>query len=57
MTDNPETPRLRKDGSIDTGYYMARGRVLRSEQAHRMMGRQPGNTRPRAAPLRRFPFV
>ncbi|RKF15167.1 hypothetical protein D6850_10010 [Roseovarius spongiae] len=31
--------RYRADGSIDTGYYMQRGRRMRSEAAHRMMGR------------------
>ncbi len=30
--------RTRPDGSIDTGFYMARGRHMRSEAAHRMMG-------------------
>jgi len=33
------TPRTRPDGSIDTAYYMARGRQLRSRQAHRLAGR------------------
>ena len=28
--------RLRPDGSIDTGYYMNRGRAARSEQAHKL---------------------
>lgn len=38
MTDqNPETIRTRADGSIDTAFYMARGRVARSKQAHHMM--------------------
>ncbi len=30
--------RLRPDGSIDTAYYMARGRHMRSEAAHELMG-------------------
>ena len=36
---SPEQPRihLRKDGSIDTAYYLARGRKMRSEQAHRLL--------------------
>ncbi len=34
MTDTPL--RLRPDGSIDTAYYMERGRRARSEQAHRL---------------------
>lgn len=29
--------RLRPDGSIDTAYYMARGRQKRSEQARKMV--------------------
>lgn len=29
--------RTRTDGSIDTGYYMARGRRMRSEAAHDML--------------------
>lgn len=29
--------RYRPDGSIDTGFYMARGRVLRARAAHRMV--------------------
>ncbi len=36
--------RTRRDGSIDTGFYMARGRRLRSEQAHGMLGRSPADT-------------
>lgn len=37
MTIQPdEDIRLRPDGSIDTAYYMARGRHARSQQAHRM---------------------
>lgn len=37
MTIQPdEDIRLRPDGSIDTAYYMARGRRERSQQAHRM---------------------
>ena len=28
----------RKDGSIDTAYYMAKGRNARSHQAHKMGG-------------------
>lgn len=31
---NTTNIRLRKDGSIDTTYYMARARVQRSEAAH-----------------------
>ncbi|WP_343080171.1 hypothetical protein [Ostreiculturibacter nitratireducens] len=37
MHEEHETPiRTRPDGSIDTAYYMARGRLARSEQAHRL---------------------
>ena len=32
---NTTNIRLRKDGSIDTTYYMARARVQRSEAAHK----------------------
>jgi hypothetical protein len=33
-----EIIRTRADGSIDTAFYMARGREMRSAQAHRMAG-------------------
>lgn len=36
MTHTTEIKR-RPDGSIDTAFYMARGRQLRSEQAHTML--------------------
>ena len=41
MTRSPDTTapsdiRLRPDGSIDTAFYMARGRRERTKQAHRM---------------------
>lgn len=35
MTDQAPI-QTRPDGSIDTAFYMARGRRLRSEQAHRV---------------------
>lgn len=35
-TDN--AIRRHADGSIDTGFYLARGRVARSRQAHRLLG-------------------
>ncbi|WP_157772629.1 hypothetical protein [Pseudoponticoccus marisrubri] len=46
-------PRIhtRPDGSIDTAFYMARGRRMRSEAAHRLMGRderRPRHATPRA---------
>jgi hypothetical protein len=38
MAGNTDTRmRLRHDGSIDTGHYMARGRLARSEAAHDML--------------------
>lgn len=36
MTDMIKT---RADGSIDTAFYMARGRRMRSETAHELAGR------------------
>jgi len=33
-----ENIKLRKDGSIDTNFYMTRGRYVRSQQAHNMSG-------------------
>lgn len=41
--------RLRPDGSIDTAWYMMRGRRLRGEQAYRLMGADL-DTRPRRTP-------
>jgi len=38
-TDTSTAPRIRPDGSIDTAYYMARGRQMRSRQAHHIAGR------------------
>ena len=38
-TDTSTAPRIRPDGSIDTAYYMARGRQLRSRQAHHIARR------------------
>jgi len=38
-TDSSTAPRTRPDGSIDTAYYMARGRRMRSQQAHHLAGR------------------
>lgn len=44
-----ETPiRLRRDGSIDTAFYMNRGRVLRSQAAHDLV--TPRQEPRRAAP-------
>ena len=52
MTRIAETEfRTRADGSIDTAHYMQRGRVLRSEQAHRML------PAPRGGALRRGGLV
>jgi hypothetical protein len=44
MTE-PQEIRHRPDGSIDTGFYMARGRRLRSEAAHDMAGSAVGQSR------------
>lgn len=44
--DHHVTPRLRRDGSIDTGYYLRRSRKLRSEQAFALVT-------PRKTPTRR----
>lgn len=46
--------RTRPDGSIDTAYYMARGRTLRSRQAHDMLGITPRPAKPRKPFLRRL---
>ncbi|MBF9032378.1 hypothetical protein HKCCE3408_18415 [Rhodobacterales bacterium HKCCE3408] len=36
MNRSIDTLRTRRDGSIDTSFYMQRGRALRSRQAHMM---------------------
>lgn len=47
------TPRndiaTRPDGSIDTDHYIARGRLMRSQQAHRMAGNAKAGLARRAA--------
>ena len=44
--------RTRPDGSIDTTHYIARGRRLRSEQAHFLAhATRPGPAGPRVAPM------
>ena len=49
MTQDTDTPiRRRPDGSIDTAYYMARGRRQRSETFHQA-SRRAGRTLPRVA--------
>lgn len=46
MTIETQTQiRRRPDGSIDTGHYMARGRVARAEQARDMGGAPQGGAR------------
>ena len=50
MSIDTDTPRLRPDGSIDTAFYMARGRRIRSETAHRMLGHDVQARRKRPAP-------
>lgn len=47
--------RYRPDGSIDTEYYMERGRHLRSCKAHELMGGTPADRR--RAPTRRSRFL
>lgn len=39
--------RLRRDGSIDTAYYMQRGRLLRSRAAHDLLTARQKTTRAR----------
>lgn len=38
----PTDIRTRADGSIDTAHYLARGRMARSRQAHRLARRARG---------------
>lgn len=45
--------RYRADGSIDTAFYMARGRHLRSCKAHELLGSPADDTR--RGPTRRTP--
>lgn len=42
--------RLRPDGSIDTGHYMAIGRRMRSERAHEMARGIAPAPRPKRSP-------
>ena len=51
----PDDIRYRPDGSIDTGYYMARARQLRSLKAHELLGSPPKQTR--RAPAIRKPVL
>ncbi|MDX1780356.1 MAG: hypothetical protein R3256_03460 [Thalassovita sp.] len=44
MPRKDDPSRLRPDGSIDIAHYTERGRKLRSEQAHRLMGRRPAQS-------------
>ncbi|BBU56850.1 hypothetical protein KU6B_31150 [Mameliella alba] len=41
MTQQDTRIRTRPDGSIDTAYYMARGRHMRSQAAHAMLSAEP----------------
>lgn len=54
MTCTTQTLRTRPDGSIDTGYYMARGRVLRSQAAHALIRPEPAAPRVRRGVGRLF---
>ncbi|GGF55806.1 hypothetical protein GCM10011319_16400 [Mameliella alba] len=51
MTQQDTKIRTRPDGSIDTAYYMARGRHMRSQAAHAMFSPEP------AKPHRRRGFA
>lgn len=57
MTRDTQTLRTRPDGSIDTAYYMARGRRLRSEAAHAMFRPERETPRPRRGLARLFGAV
>lgn len=54
MTRDTQTLRTRPDGSIDTAYYMARGRRMRSEAAHAMFRPERDTPRPRRGLARLF---
>lgn len=47
MTRNTDMFRTRADGSIDTAFYLARGRRMRSEAAHALIRSEPETPRPR----------
>ena len=57
MTDRTDI-RHRSDGSIDTAFYLSRGRQMRSQAAHDLMGAGARSAQ-RAAPPRRgfFSFL
>ena len=46
MTRTPTALHTRPDGSIDTAYYIAKGRVCRSRQFHSMTHASPPKTEP-----------
>jgi hypothetical protein len=52
MTRKTDTMHTRPDGSIDTAFYIARGRQMRSEAAHSMV--RSDVNRPRRGLLRMF---
>ncbi|MGP6088860.1 hypothetical protein [Antarctobacter jejuensis] len=54
MTRPTDTIRTRPDGSIDTAYYMARGRRMRSEAAHALFSPEPESPRKRRGFARLF---
>ncbi|MBW4982230.1 hypothetical protein KZZ07_06700 [Mameliella sp. CS4] len=54
MTQQDDTIRTRPDGSIDTAYYMARGRHMRSQAAHDMFTPEPTKLRRRRGFARLF---
>lgn len=53
MTDQTEI-RRRPDGSIDTAFYMARGRKMRSQAAHDLL--RPARKAPAPAATRLLPW-
>lgn len=54
MTQQDDTIRTRPDGSIDTAYYMARGRHMRSQAAHDIFTPEPAKPRRRRGFARLF---
>ncbi|WP_420324974.1 hypothetical protein [Mameliella sp.] len=54
MTQQNDRIRTRPDGSIDTAYYMARGRHMRSQAAHAMFSPEPAKPRHRRGFARLF---
>ena len=51
---NTDDLRLRPDGSIDTAFYMTRGRHIRSRHAHALLRRPDIKTRKTPSLMRRI---